>query len=131
MAGALRDEQEEGDCVMSTETKPDVAQIAFDNCLARTPWLLEHRSDPYFGNQIAITDSRHCVLSRVPPSGPEQFKLARIMATAPELLDELKDMTERFKRALLHTQSAGDEEIAESAVSKARAVIAKAEGRAS
>jgi hypothetical protein len=50
---------------------------------------------------------------------------ARLIAAAPELLNELINLTARFKAAVM--QAGTDEEFAELAVSSARAAIAKAE----
>ena len=52
---------------------------------------------------------------------------ARLIAAAPELLAELKSMTDRFERCVIG--SGTDPEFAAEAVKNARIVIAKAEGR--
>lgn len=53
---------------------------------------------------------------------------ARLIAAAPEMLDELINMTARFKAAIM--QAGTDEEFAELAVASARAIIARARGEA-
>lgn len=82
----------------------------------------ERRNREHAGHQRSDTAKRSMAIHA--EMRQEIEHLRRINA---ELLEELKQMVERFKRCLLHTKSAGDEEIAESAVSKARQIIAKAE----
>lgn len=76
-----------------------VAKVALANVLSRRPWLLEARSDPWFGEQIAITDKNHCVICRVPPSGPEQWEVANCIVQA---VNEMATISE-LKRLLRET----------------------------
>jgi hypothetical protein len=111
---------------MATETERDFAQEAFDNAISRKPWLLEHRSDPWYGNQITVTDSNHCALCRVPPSGPEQFKLARLIAESPKLLSIARRWVALDAGAWHPERYAAEKK---ELIADTEAVIAKAEGQ--
>ncbi len=70
-----------------------------------------------------------CIIYDDYPGNPENERKAnaRLIAAAPELLEELKFLRKRFHAALVATGT--DPEFADIAVSATDATIAKAEGR--
>ena len=91
------------------------------------PW----RTDPDLGHEqvlgpdgIIVAD---CSIFAMVKNGstPERNRAnARLIAAAPELLEKLINITNRFEKCLIH--SGTDKEYAEIAVAEARAAIAKA-----
>lgn len=68
---------------------------------------------------------RTCGVATPGADSDEYRANTRLIAAAPELLNELINLTARFKAAVM--QAGTDEEFAELAVASARAAIAKAE----
>lgn len=95
------------------------------------PWATVEVGDKPFVCLAVMDSDRQSLFTLVEEDGVEFAAVmedadARLIAAAPDLLDELINLTARFKAAVM--QAGTDEEFAELAVTCARAAIAKATG---